>query len=420
MPITFDDDSNSFEGANLAGEILAGFDFSIFGGIITNNGTIDGPVTANTDVGIEIINTTDAAITKTSGSPYAVDLLGNGGRNLFNDGTIIGDIRFGNGWDSLQNSGLIQGQINTGNGNDRLINQIIPGVDGGETIGTITGTVVMGQGNDTVLNLGIMNDVNLGGGHDSYSVTDLFSDGLLDFAAYSGTAGDVRGNSGNDEISGGTATDKFFGGSGEDILSGYGGKDKLYGNNGNDLIFGGDGNDKINGGAGADTLEGGNNNDQINGGSDNDVIRAGNGNDKATGGLGNDYIFGGQGNDRLVGNSGDDTIEGGIGHDLLTGNSGADAFVFSGNSGRDKIIDFSANDQIELILPFGASVTYSDVINNTVFANGDATINLSSAFNASGTSDVIDRGSVLTINNVSLADLDESAFIFETDFLIAT
>lgn len=417
MPITFNDDSNSFEGANLAGETLAGFDFSVFGGIITNNGTINGPVTAQSGVAIEIINTTDAFITKASGSPYAVELLGNGGRNLFNDGTVIGNIRFGNGWDNLQNSGLIQGQINMGNGNDRLINQIIPGVDDGQTTGTITGNVAMGQGNDTVLNLGVLNDVSLGGGNDSYSTTDLAN---VELMPSSGSAGNVFGGSGNDEISGGSENDKFFGGLGEDTLSGNGGKDKLNGNGGNDLIFGGDGNDLITGGTGADTLEGGNNNDLIYGGSDDDVIRAGNGNDRLSGGRGNDYILGGQGNDRLTGNGGDDTIDGGIGHDLLTGNSGADVFVFSGNSGRDKITDFSANDQIELEIPFGASVTYSDVINNTVFANGDAIINLSGAFNASGTSDVIDRGSVLTINNVSLADLDASAFILETDILIVT
>jgi Ca2+-binding RTX toxin-like protein len=417
MPITFDVDSNSFEGANLAGETLAGFDFSVFGGIITNNGTIEGPVTANTDVGIELTNTIGSVITKVSGSPYAVELLGNGGRNLFNDGTIIGNIRFGNGWDSMQNSGLIQGQINMGKGNDRLVNQVIPGIDGGETVGTITGKVTMGQGDDTVLNLGILNDVNLGGGNDSYSVTDLFSG---DLSAPSGTAGNVKGAAGNDEISGGTEIDKFYGGSGDDTLIGNGGNDQLFGNADNDIIYGGDGNDKIEGGKGNDTIYGGNNNDRIKGGADNDVIFAGNGNDKVSGGNGNDYIQGSQGNDQLIGNNGDDTIDGGIGHDLLTGNSGADVFVFSGNSGRDEIVDFSANDQIELVMPLGASVTYSDVINNSVFVNGNAIINLSDAFNASGTSDVIDRGSVLTINNVSLADLDASAFIFETDILAVT
>lgn len=233
---------------------------SVIGGLITNNGTVVGPATAQADVGIEITNTVGGVISKASGNPYAIDLLGNGGRNFFDDGTIIGDVHFGNGWDSMQNSGLVQGTINMGNGNNRLVNQIILGIDGGETTGTVTGKVSMGQGDDAVLNLGSLVDVNLGGGNDSYSVTDQFSG---DLNVSSGTAGNVNGAAGNDELSGGTVADKFYGGSDNDTLSGNGGKDQLFGNNGNDLIFGGDGNDKINGGASRDTNDGGNNNDQI-------------------------------------------------------------------------------------------------------------------------------------------------------------
>lgn len=171
MPITFNEETNEFEGNNPFGNTLEGLDFSVFGGIISNSGTIDGPVVANSDQGIEVSNTLDGSISKAAGSSYAVDLLGNGGRNFFNDGTVFGNVRTGNGWDSFRNSGLVQGQLRLGNGNDLLTNQIIPGIDGGPfTIGKITGTVWMGMGDDTVLNAGVLNNVRLGGGNDTYTV----------------------------------------------------------------------------------------------------------------------------------------------------------------------------------------------------------------------------------------------------------
>lgn len=48
MPITFDEATNTFVGENAFNETLAGFDFSVFGGVISNSGSITAPVTANT------------------------------------------------------------------------------------------------------------------------------------------------------------------------------------------------------------------------------------------------------------------------------------------------------------------------------------------------------------------------------------
>lgn len=146
MPITFNEETNAFEGSNGSGETLVGFDFSAFGGLISNSGAITGPVTANTDLGIELVNTTFGTLSKAAGSQYALDLLGNGGRLVVNDGHIFGSVRLGNGWDSFFNSGLIEGQISMGNGNDTLTNQIIAGIDGGpDTEGQITGGVNMAR-----------------------------------------------------------------------------------------------------------------------------------------------------------------------------------------------------------------------------------------------------------------------------------
>ncbi|MDG1069474.1 MAG: calcium-binding protein, partial [Sulfitobacter sp.] len=383
MPFIFNEETNAFEGTNAFGTSLAGFDFSVFGGMITNSGAITTTVTANSDAGIELTNTLFGTLSKAPGTAFAVDLQGNGGRNFFNDGTVIGAVATGNGWDSIINSGYIQGQVSTGSGNDRLVNQLIGGIDGGETIGTITGTVNMGNGDDTVLNLGVLHDVRLGAGNDTYSVTDLGAEDffVLESGTPRGVAGDVRGEGGNDVLSGGTADDRFYGGGDSDTLYGGDRKDQLYGLAGNDPIFGGNGNDKIIGGIGNDLIDGGNNNDRIYAGSGNDAIYGGNGNDFVSGGAGSDYIAGDAGNDRLSGNDGNDVIEGGAGHDVMTGGAGDDAFVFMGRTGRDRIVDFDAGDRIEIFVDDASNVLYADILANTDFSGGNASIDLSALFN---------------------------------------
>ena len=376
--------------------------------MISINGAITAPLTANSDAGIIFTNTTFATLSKAAGSQYAIDLTGNGGRVIRNDGEIFGSIRLGNGWDTVENSGIIQGQINTGNGNDILTNQSIPGIDDGpQTAGTITGGVNMGNGDDTVLNTGTMANINLGSGNDTYTVggfgginevvvvedSDLFFPFRGDRDGGTGSAGDVRGGSGNDTMTGGTSDDKFFGGADDDRLLGNGGRDVLNGQNGNDALFGGAGNDVMAGGSGNDFMDGGGN--------------------------GDDRMNGGTGHDRLNGGSGNDTLEGGQGRDLLIGGSGADVFVFSGNTGRDEIRDFSAGDRIDLQVFFADGfLTYDDIMDNTVFTGGDAVIELSSIFNNVSFGEFVDNGSVLTVNNVTIADLGESAFGFLDDIFV--
>ena len=421
MPIIFNEETNAYEGSNAYDTTLAGFDFSVFGGMISNSGTITTTVTANSDEGIELTNTLFGTLTKSPGTAFAVNLEGNGGRNFFNDGTVIGAVATGNGWDSIINSGYIQGQVSTGSGDDRLVNQLIGGIDGGETIGTITGTVNMGNGNDTVLNLGILHDVRLGAGNDNYSVTDLGADDFFfpESGASRGIAGDVRGEGGNDVLSGGAASDRLYGGGDSDTLYGGDGGDQLYGGAGNDRIFGGNGNDKIIGGIGNDLIDGGNNNDRIYAGGGNDAIYGGNGNDFVSGGAGSDYIAGDAGNDRLFGNDGDDVIEGGIGHDVMTGGAGDDAFVFMGRTGRDRIADFDAGDRIEIYVDDASNVFYADILAATQFSGGDATIDLSSLFNLGDFGAGNDKGSILTISDVTIEDLDASAFAVLNNFIIA-
>jgi len=411
MPITFNEDTQQFEGDNAFGQTLAGFDFAGFGGLITNNGLITNSVTATSDAGIEMLNSVSGTITRGAGEFAAVDLLGNGGRLFSNDGVIDGGMRLGNGWDTLFNTGEVTGPVDTGNGNDLLTNQIISLVDGGGfTVGTFNGTVRTGDGNDTVLNTGVMHDVLLGAGNDTYSVGGFqnASGVMID-----GQSGDVRGDAGNDVLNGGDADERFYGGADDDQLNGAAGRDKLYGDAGNDTLNAGDGNDKLYGGAGNDVMDGGRNNDRLFGEHGNDLMDGGHGNDLLNGGAGDDVMSGGAGNDRMFGGDGNDRIEGGQGRDTMYGGKGADVFVFAGQSGRDTIVDFTDGDQIAL----GAGIGYDDITAHLSFVGGNAVIDLSAIATAAGQPG---NGAVLTVNNVSIDDLDAAAFGLFDDVFIAT
>lgn len=107
----------------------------------------------------------------------------------------------------------------------------------------------------------------------------------------------------------------------------------LYGLSGNDVIRSTGGNNNyIDGGAGDDFIESLNQGSAtIEGGSGDDMILSHDAAINANGGPGDDKIFGGSQDDVLIGGSGNDTLKGW---------GGADEFIFSDNSGSDKILDF--------------------------------------------------------------------------------
>lgn len=118
---------------------------------------------------------------------------------------------------------------------------------------------------------------------------------------------------------------------------------------GNDTLFGGNGLDRVFGGAGDDVLLGGEGNDGHFGESGNDTAWGGNGNDRFFGGVGNDILDGEAGQDSLYGGAGFDTITGGTGDDLMAGDYNADRFVFADGHGHDRILDFAATNQFEIL-----------------------------------------------------------------------
>ncbi|MGR3722344.1 calcium-binding protein [Abyssibius alkaniclasticus] len=152
----------------------------------------------------------------------------------------------------------------------------------------------------------------------------------------------VKSLAGDDRIWAGEGDDIVLGGNGNDTIYGEAGNDSLKGGRGQDILFGGSGDDILRSGSGNDTASGGSGNDKIAGGTGDDLLNAGEGNDTVWGGAGDDTLNGDQGNDKLKGGEGNDILIGGDGNDKLWGGGGEDTFMFSSNSGDDKIRDFES------------------------------------------------------------------------------
>jgi len=139
---------------------------------------------------------------------------------------------------------------------------------------------------------------------------------------------------------------------------------------------------------------------RIVGGAGDDQLTGTDGDDVLIGRRGDDTLDGGAGDDTLRGAAGDDTLHGGAGNDKLSGGGGADTFVYGTGDSDDIIKDFEdGKDTIDLTGI--ASVTgFADLSMTQV--NGNVVIAL--------TED--QGGGSLTLENVDLADLDASDFVF--------
>ena len=82
--------------------------------------------------------------------------------------------------------------------------------------------------------------------------------------------------------------------------------------------------------------------------SGNDTLTGRNLDDTVHGGAGNDTISGGEGHDTLYGDAGNDVLRGGPGDDILWGGAGRDQFVIATGDGTNRIMDFSAEDRLDL------------------------------------------------------------------------
>ncbi|MFZ5689766.1 MAG: type I secretion C-terminal target domain-containing protein [Pseudomonadota bacterium] len=107
----------------------------------------------------------------------------------------------------------------------------------------------------------------------------------------------------------------------------------------------------------------------------------------------NDTLIGNEFNNVLNGQGGNDIIDGAAGTDTLTGGGGTDTFVFADGFGFDTITDFNQAQADKIDLTGVTTVTDFATLQNLATQSGANT--------------VIDFGSgnVLTLNNVTLANL---------------
>ncbi|MEQ1902778.1 MAG: calcium-binding protein [Pirellulaceae bacterium] len=264
-------------------------------------------------------------------------------------------------------------------------------------------------------------DASAGDGNDTFSVS-------VNVSAY------LRGQIGDDTLTGGSANDILWGGAGNDSLNGGSGADSLNGGTGSDLHTGGAGDDYyFFDNVGIEVVETDTVVELANGGSDGlhfgtvttsvtaqfnvagsnaivathldrtvkassaaflENIYGGTGNDSLKGssitnyinGLGgNDVIWGLQGNDSLVGDAGNDSLNGGPGSDTLTGNAGDDYYFFEsvGATETDTVVE-QANEGSDGLnfgsVTTGVNATYNVAGSNvTVATHSFRTVKASSA-----------------------------------------
>jgi Ca2+-binding RTX toxin-like protein len=84
------------------------------------------------------------------------------------------------------------------------------------------------------------------------------------------------------------------------------------------------------------------------------------------GGDGNDTLLGGKGSDTLIGGNGDDILSGGIGNDILTGGAGHDTFRFEAGSGADQITDFTAGEDVIVVVGYADYLSATQVGSDTL------------------------------------------------------
>ncbi|MDF1670264.1 MAG: CAP domain-containing protein [Roseovarius sp.] len=292
------------------------------------------------------------------------------------------------GSDTLR-GGQSEDTLNGGEGADRLF-----GGTGNDSLNGSNGTdILYGEAGNDTLNSGDDADRLYGGDGD-----DMLYGGW----SLGTTVDGLWGEAGDDTLYGELGYDLLDGGTGNDLLDGGNQADNLYGQAGNDTLRGGQGFDRLFGGEGDDFLRGGSESDGLFGGSGDDTLNGESGNDRFFGEIGDDLIDGATGSDTLGGGAGFDTLIGGAGNDLLMGNFNADRFVFADGHGNDVIGDFDALNVFEAIdlRSVSAITDLADLYRNHM-TQTDANV-------------VIDTGggNSITLNGVSMNDLDSTDFIF--------
>lgn len=224
---------------------------------------------------------------------------------------------------------------------------------------------------------------------------NYFPRSLTTFVSIEGIEGgygddSLMGSANADTLIGSLGSDTLMGGDGDDVLVAGAGAYRgvtdrsvnfVRGEAGNDSLTGGDAFDDMHGNMGNDTLRGGSGDDWVVGGKDDDLLAGeaggdvvyGNlGADTCLGGDGADWVRGGQANDSIDGGAGDDLLWGDRGDDTVAGGAGADMFHFFADGGLDRVLDFSYAEGDRVILDGAPAYTVRQEGADTVIDLGGA------------------------------------------------
>ena len=220
-----------------------GIDLDGSGHDIVNNGTIVGSTFGAVGIHGDDILLTNNGVIQGAQDGVVVDILDTEKARVINTGFITGadsaiNVRGGN--NTLVNSGLLSSEIgidiDTSAGERTKITNT--GTIASTDVGSGTSPYFLAKaihasgGNEIIVNNGqISGSIVLGSGNDKY----VGKNGSVD--------GEVHGEDGRDQLTGGASDDVFYGGEGRDVLSGLGGDDVLNGGRGVDQLTGGGGED---------------------------------------------------------------------------------------------------------------------------------------------------------------------------------
>jgi Ca2+-binding RTX toxin-like protein len=249
---------------------------------------------------------------------------------------------------------VISGHVVEGDGGNNSLagtaaNDSITGLGGNDTLAGDTGfdTLVGGAGNDTYVVTSADGTITEASGQGTDTV--LTSITLPSLAAnvenltlaLGSDPLNATGNALNNVLTGNDGNNTFDGAGGADTMAGGGGDDTFLVDSASDMVV-----EALNNGTDliltAITLPAMAANVE-------NLTLTGGANVSATGNGLDNVMVGNGGNNKLVGGAGNDTLSGGAGDDSLIGGAGNDAFLFSGLSGTDRIVDFNSGaDQILL------------------------------------------------------------------------
>jgi Ca2+-binding RTX toxin-like protein len=280
-------------------------------------------------------------------------------------------------------------------------------------------TISARGGNDTIVwSLGA-DHIDGGAGSDTMDYSGYKGELSIVLTGSTETAVMVNGEPGDvlvniENLIGGGRNDYFVGDDADNTFHGNGGHDYFVASQGADAYYGGSGYDAVDysnvgtaltirirptGYGYAMTTDQSNNYDRLYSIENITGTQFG---DHISGSGANNYFRGMGGDDMLSGGAGGDVLDGGQGNDRLKGGANADIFQFSGELGKDVVVDFHTEGDSHDFIDLSATTVsdFDDLMKNHATQQGDDVV-----------IDTLGHGTI-TLKHVDINNLTADQFIF--------